>query len=74
MEASRTEAAAMAAMQNAREYELDVPAGSKCRAVDTEDAAPWEEPVGGTVSGEGPTGMDSSAGAGAYSRPYYDAM
>ena len=56
-----------------REYEFDLPADSKRRAVDTEDAAPRKELAGETVSGEGPTEVDVSAVAGTYSAPYDDA-
>ena len=44
-----------------REYEFDLPAGSKRTAVDAEDAAPGEEFADKTVSGDGPTEMDVSA-------------
>ena len=50
-----------------------MPAQSKRRAVETGDAASREEPMDETVSGDGPTDMDVSAVAEAYSHPYYDA-
>ena len=53
-----------------REFESDLPAQSKRRAVETGDAASREEPEDETVSGVGPTKMDVSAVAEAYSRPY----
>ena len=71
--AIRTEAMAKTESRRVREYESDVPEASKRRAVDAEDAASREGLVDETVSGDGPTEMDVSAVADAYSHPYYDA-
>ena len=71
--ANKTEAAARTEKRQVLWYELDLPADSKCRAVETEGAAPRKKLVGDAVSGEGPTGMGVSTVAEAYSHSYYGA-
>ena len=59
--------------RHVRKFESELPAQSKRRAVDTGDAVSWEEPVDEAARGDGPTEMDVSDVAEAYSRPHYDA-
>ena len=57
--------------RHAREFESNLPKQNKRRAVKTGGAAPREEPLDGTVSGDGPPEVDVSAAAAAYVQLYY---